>query len=237
MKILGIDTSAVTCAVALIENDKVLAEFSRTDAMTHSEVLLPAIRSVLDGEGLELSDLDAIAVSAGPGSFTGLRIGLSTVKGLAVSTGLMCASVSTLEALAMNASQMNNVTVCALMDARRGEFYHAMFRIEANRPIRLIPDCAAKAEIIAETLKKEASCVIVGDGALKFTQMYPEYASFLAPESIRLQNGASVAKLGLQKAMEGEFISPEQLSPIYHRLPQAEREWNEKHKNDCEVKK
>ncbi|MBQ3865555.1 MAG: tRNA (adenosine(37)-N6)-threonylcarbamoyltransferase complex dimerization subunit type 1 TsaB, partial [Clostridia bacterium] len=137
MTILGIDTSAGTCGAALMKDGKTLASFARRDGLVHSETLLPGILLLLDGAGIGVSDLDAVAVSVGPGSFTGLRIGVSTVKGLSYPGDIPCVPVSTLEALAENASSLEGKTVCALMDARRGEFYNAIFTVQGGVPRRI----------------------------------------------------------------------------------------------------
>ena len=224
MLILGIDTSAVTCSVALLENRNMLSTRSVTHGMTHSETLLPMISEVLAESDKKISQLDCIAIAAGPGSFTGLRIGISTVKGLAISQNIPCVSVSTLEGLATNARHYEGITVCALMDARRGEFYQAFFRIEKGNAVRICEDRAVNGEKIAEEMKKESKLIILGDGAEKFVSLFPSYQKYLAPKEIRFQNGESIAYLG----EAGELQSCQSLSPTYLRLPQAEREWLEK---------
>ncbi len=229
MTVLGIDTSAVTCSVALY-SDRLLSQFTLTNGPTHSQTLLPAVASVLKEANLSVSDLSAIAVSVGPGSFTGLRIGISTVKGLAFADDIPCVPVSTLEALAVNARQWEGCLVCPLMDARRGEFYNALFRIENGIPVRLTPDRALPGETVLEEIKGEASLLLLGDGAEKFVAMFPEFAPALASEDIRFQCGESVAILGQKGANHRTVISCHQLSPAYLRLPQAEREWLEKNK-------
>jgi len=229
MKVLGIDTSAIVCSVALVSNRRVLSQKTLSDGLTHSETLLPLVKETLSECGMHLNDLDGIAISNGPGSFTGLRIGISTVKGLAVSAQLPCVGVSTLEALALNAIDMEGYTVCALMDARRGEFYNAIFRIENGKLIRLCEDRAIHGSTIAEELQAYQSVLLVGDGAEKFSLQFSRFAENLADEAIRFQSGKSVALLGLSVIQENGGIHCRELSPKYLRLPQAEREWNEKH--------
>ncbi len=226
MIILGIDTSAVTCSVALRENGNTLCSRAITYGMTHSETLLPMVSEVFTESGKKISELDCIAIAAGPGSFTGLRIGISTVKGLAISHNIPCVSVSTLEGLATNARFYEGSIVCALMDARRGEFYQAFFRIEKGNAVRICEDRAVNGEKIAEEMKKECKLIILGDGAEKFVSNFPQYQKFLAPEKIRFQSGESIAYIG----ESGNFQSCHSLSPTYLRLPQAEREWLEKNK-------
>lgn len=228
MLILGIDTSAIVCSVALLSDDFCVASRTVSDGLTHSETLLPLIKEILDEGNAKLTDLDGIAISHGPGSFTGLRIGISAVKGLAISDNIPCIGVSTVEALAMNALDFEGSVICPVMDARRGEFYNALFKIEQNKLIRLCEDRAVSGLKIADELLSFDRVVIVGDGAEKFIQQNPQYTSALAPDEIRLQSGESVARLGLALLNIGLSCSCKELSPHYLRLPQAEREWREK---------
>lgn len=229
MILLGIDTSATVCSAAIVRDGHVLAHASRNDGLTHSQTLLPMIQELFERADLSVSDVDGIAVSCGPGSFTGLRIGISTVKGLSLGTSCGCVALSTLEALAWNCTAYEGSVVCAVMDARRGEFYNALFRIESGVPQRLTEDRAISCDLLSSELLGKENLVIVGDGAQKFCTMVPALAEFLAREEDRFQSGISVAKLGIQIAAEKGFVSCDSLSPRYLRLPQAEREWNEKH--------
>ena len=228
---LGIDSSAKVCSVALV-SDRLLAIRTHSDGLTHSQTLLPAVKEVLAEAGLSLSDLDVIAVSAGPGSFTGLRIGISTVKGLAFADAVPCAAVSTLEALAMNALSFEGAVICPVMDARRGEFYNALFTVKSGELMRLVPDRAISGEALSEELRSFEKVLILGDGAVKFTEAFPSYLPNLAAEEIRLQNGESVARLGLREAETHSLVPCSTLSPRYLRLPQAEREWLAKNIKD-----
>ena len=230
MKVLGIDTSAVVCTAALIEDEKILAARTVSDGLTHSETLLPLVKEIMEEQNTRLSDLDCIAISHGPGSFTGLRIGISSVKGLAVSANIPCIGVSTLEALAQNGKSYEGFVICAVMDARRGEFYNALFSVRDSVLVRICEDRAIHGAVIAEELTSYEKVLILGDGAGKFVQQNPQYADSLAPVDICFQSGASVAKLALSLLNQGKTISCQEISPRYLRLPQAEREWNEKHK-------
>ncbi len=227
---LGIDTSAKTCSAALY-SDTLLAEKTIKDGPTHSYTLLPAVKEILEIAKLSLSQIGLIAVAAGPGSFTGLRIGISTAKGLSFADQIPCAAVSTLEGLAMNAFESEGALVCPVMDARRGEFYNALFRIENSVPVRITPDRAIAGIDLAKELEGEANLVVLGDGAEKFLEQNPIFSPHLSPESIRYQSALSVAKVGLGMAAMGQTIACEQLSPTYLRLPQAQREWLEKNQN------
>lgn len=228
MKVLGIDTSAVVCSVALISDRDTLAFKTVSEGLTHSETLLPLIREILNECNTSVSGLDAIAISNGPGSFTGLRIGISAVKGLAVSDRIPCIGVSTLEALAMNAIEYEATLICPVMDARRGEFYNGLFQVKDHCLIRLCEDRAVHGEKIAEELSNYEKVLILGDGAEKFVSQYPEFAECIAPFELRYQSGNSVARLGVNLLESGASVSCKELSPKYLRLPQAEREWNEK---------
>ncbi len=230
MIVLGIDSSAVVCSAALMANGRIVARFTRNDGLTHSETLLPGIRSLYEEAKLSFSDTDVIAVSRGPGSFTGLRIGISTVKGLAVADDIPCVGISTLEALAMNAVNSGKSTVCSLMDARRNEFYFALFSAQSGEVIRLEEDLAIPAERIAERLRETKNLILVGDGAEKFTTVYPEFLYALAPENIRFQDAVSVIRCAIPLIRENQTISCRDLSPGYLRLPQAERELIERQK-------
>ena len=230
MRILGIDTSAKVCSVAVLDTDKILFSETLSDGLTHSQTLLPLVKTALESACLSLSQLEGISVSCGPGSFTGLRIGISTVKGLAVADNIPCIPVSTLEALAMNGIDYEGYVVCALMDARRGEYYNALFAIENKKLVRITEDRALPGDVIFSEIRENKKMLILGDGAEKFVSEHPELSVFLAPAEIRVQSGASVAKLGVEKAKTGETVSCEMLTPTYLRLPQAEREWLMKNK-------
>ena len=229
MKVLGIDTSAIVCSVALV-SDKTLASGTVSDGLTHSETLLPLIKEVLRQGNTPLSELSGVAVSHGPGSFTGLRIGISAVKGLTVSQRIPCIGVSTLEALAMNGVSYEGFVICPVMDARRGEFYNALFRVDGKKLVRLCEDRAISGNDLASELSSFENVLILGDGAEKFIQQNSTFANRIAPEEIRYQSGESVARLGLASLNNGEFLNCKELSPRYLRLPQAEREWNERNK-------
>lgn len=230
MKLLGIDTSAIVCSAALISEDSVLSSHTLSDGLTHSETLLPLIKTVLEEGKTLVSELDGIAISHGPGSFTGLRIGISTVKGLAITDRIPCIPVSTLEALAMNAVDQEGAVVCAVMDARRGEFYNSIFRVQDRKLIRLSDDRAIHGSKIAEELSDLDHMIILGDGAEKFVAQNPSFSDRLASVDLRYQSGKSVAELGLRMLLSGQTFTCEELSPRYLRLPQAEREWKEKNK-------
>lgn len=215
--LLSIDSSAVTASVALTDGDDVIKSEFVNSGLTHSETLLPMIKRVM--QGVEFSSLDAIAITVGPGSFTGVRIGVATVKGLAFSNNIPCIGVSTLEAVAYNFTDQNCI-VCAVMDARRMQFYNALFKVENGNVIRLTEDRAISIDDLREELKQYDNVVIAGDGArLCYDNISLDNCS-IARENNIYQNAIGVAKSACNK----EKISPRSLVPVYLRLSQAERE-------------
>lgn len=217
--ILGIDSSAISAGCALVEGDKIVAEEYLNTRHTHSETLLPMISGMLKSAGVELSDVDKIAVSAGPGSFTGLRIGISTAKGLADAAHKLCVSVSTLEAIAYNFIGTDEV-ICACMDARCKQVYNALFRSENGVITRLCEDRAiSAADLSAELANLDSKVILAGDGA-ELMHTFTEKKYTLAPPLLRYQRGSGVC-FAARNAPE---IAPAALMPTYLRLPQAERE-------------
>ena len=241
MYILSLDTTAKTAAASVCEirNDDVfpLCSAQLNSTLTHSESILPMIDFCLKNAGLTVSNVDLISVSNGPGSFTGVRIGVSTAKGLAFSNDIKCVPISTLEALAYNVhDEMRGTVVCAVMDARRNQFYNALFSCNGKGSIkRLCEDRAVDVNELFEELC-ETCCnkriVLVGDGAFLAYDMFKKLDGFekmkisLASNERIMQNAVSVARCGylnLDKATRSE-----QLNPVYLRLSQAERERNER---------
>lgn len=214
--LLSIDSSAVTASCALTNGENVIkSEFINT-GLTHSETLLPMIKRVMGD--ISYDDLDAIAITAGPGSFTGVRIGVSTVKGLAFQSKIPCYSISTLEAIAY-AFDDEDCIICAVMDARRMQFYNAIFESKNGVITRLCDDRAISIEDLRKDLEKYSNIVIAGDGAqLCYDNICIECT--LAVESKRYQNAVNIAKAARNKAS----ISARELMPVYLRLSQAERE-------------
>jgi tRNA threonylcarbamoyladenosine biosynthesis protein TsaB len=215
--ILAIDSSAITASAALTDGDKVLKSEFVNAGLTHSETLLPMIKRVL--QGADISALDGIAITAGPGSFTGVRIGVATAKGIAFKNDIPCISVSTLEAIAHNFTNENCI-VCAVMDARRMQFYNALFEIKNGRCIRLCNDRAIAIEDLREELKGYDKVVIAGDGARLCDENLGLENAVLAPDDKIYQNAVSVARAAENK----EKIPASQLMPVYLRQSQAERE-------------
>lgn len=215
--LLSMDSSAVTASVALTDGDEIIKSEFVNSGLTHSETLLPMITRVMDGR--KYSELDGIAITAGPGSFTGVRIGVATVKGLAFNDDIPCYSVSTLEAIAYSFVDKNAV-VCAVMDARRMQFYNALFRVQNGKVERLCDDRAISIEDLRNELKQYDKVIIAGDGAKLCFQNIELENCTLADEDRIYQNAVGVAKAAQNK----NAISPKALMPVYLRQSQAERE-------------
>lgn len=217
--ILGIDSSAITAGCALYGDGKIVAEQFLNTRHTHSETLLPMVKSMLESAKITLSEVDRIAVTTGPGSFTGLRIGISCVKGMCFGADLPCVPVSTLEAVAYNFVQIDGI-ICACMDARCKQVYNALFKSENGVITRLCEDRAITLAELSEELSALSERVILaGDGA-ELTHAFTEKKYELSPIALRFQRGSGVCL-----AAEGKpGIAAAALMPSYLRLPQAERE-------------
>ena len=226
MKILALESSAVAASVALCEEETLIAQAFQNTGLTHSQTLLPLAEDLLKNCGLTMADMDLIAVAEGPGSFTGLRIGVAAAKGLAWGGELPCAGCSTLESMAWNLAGFEG-EVCAAMDARRKQVYNARFRVDGQQPHRLTPDRAISLEdLIAELQGTETTQIIVGDGAKLCCDALTAAGipAKLAPPNLRMQSAWGVARLALEKARKGQTVTANELAPVYHRLSQAERE-------------
>ncbi len=222
MKILSVDSSAKACSAAIVEDNKILGSFFINTALTHSQTLVPMIDAVVKNTSTDLNSIDAFAVSAGPGSFTGVRIGVAAIKGLAMPLNKPCISVSTLESMPYNIISENCIAVC-VMDARCNQVYNALFEIKDGSVDRLCEDRALSIDELADDLKKyDNELILVGDGAELCYNSFKEKISniSLASENSRYQNAAGVAFASLKK----ELITYDELLPTYLRLPQAQRE-------------
>lgn len=231
MNILALESSARAASVAVCRDAFLLAESCQNNGMTHSTTLLPMCETLLEQVGLTLHDIDLIACANGPGSFTGLRIGLSTAKGLAWPEEKPCVGVSTLEAMAWNVSAVPGVICCA-MDARRSQVYNALFESDGRgRLTRLTEDRAISLEeLFSSEKRKEISQFVVGDGA-ELCYNYGKERGFdlvLAPENLRHQRAWGVARAALRFLETGQPCSGAALEARYLRLSQAERERRER---------
>ena len=226
MKILALETSAKSVSAAVVENGAVLASSYQNTGLTHSRTLMPLVDGMLRSADLKLEQMDLIAVAQGPGSFTGLRIGVSAAKGLAWAKELPCCGVSTLLAMAQNLRHMDGTIVCA-MDARRNQVYNAVFRAENGQLTRLTEDRAVSLAELAEELKNaEGAKFVVGDGAkLCYTYLTQQgIPCRMAPAALVMQNAVGVGLAAEELAAEGKTVSAQELVPVYLRLSQAERE-------------
>lgn len=231
MKILSLDSSALTASVALCEDEKVLAQYTLNNGNTHSETLLPMVESILGFFGMGAKDIDLFAVSAGPGSFTGVRIGASTLKGLAFASGKPCVEVSTLEALAYNL-RIRKGLICPVMNARRSQVYTALFRSDGKSLERLMPDSALSiSELDALLAEYSEDICLCGDGYDITVKGMEKTSPTYVPEEMRAQSAVSVAQVALISYKNGAFCSDRELGVNYLRPSQAERERAEKLEN------
>ena len=227
MLILALESSAKAASVALMEDESLIAQYSQCSGLTHSRTLLPMVEDMLKNTEKKIADVDLIAVAHGPGSFTGIRIGVSTVKGLAWASDKKCVGVSTLEAMAWHGVSAGGL-ICPVMDARRSQVYNALFETDGDgRPVRLTEDRAASlAELAGELKDYECAPLLVGDGA-KLTYDYltnEGIACRMAPANLLYQSAWGVGMAALGKEAGGA----DDLLPVYLRLSQAERERQER---------
>ncbi|OGW15384.1 MAG: tRNA (adenosine(37)-N6)-threonylcarbamoyltransferase complex dimerization subunit type 1 TsaB [Nitrospirae bacterium GWA2_42_11] len=222
MKVLGIDTATMMGSVGLIDDDRPVAQYSLSIEVTHSERLMETIDVLLRGVRIGLDGIDGFAVSTGPGSFTGLRIGLATVKGLCMATGKEAASVSTLEALALNMPYCS-YSICPVLDARKKEVYSALFRYDEDGTLkRLTDDMVISPELLVEMIK--GPVVFSGDGVYTYRDIFKRRLgsnAHFAPVNAMFPSGLSVAGLGLSKLKKGETMDKTGV-PAYVRRSEAE---------------
>ncbi len=224
MLILGLESSAKAASAALCRDGELIAQYSQCSGLTHSRTLLPMVEDLLRNTETRLDDVDAVAVACGPGSFTGIRIGVAAVKGLCWAAEKPAIGVSTLAAMAWNGVAAGEGSlICCCMDARRQQVYNALFEIRDAKPARLVPDRVISLEELARELEKyEKRVFFVGDGAKLCYNRLGELgiAGTIAPEPV-LQQSA----YGVCRAAEDEPVRPAaELLPVYLRLSQAERE-------------
>lgn len=226
MLTLAFESSAKAASVALVRDGKLISQYSQCSGLTHSRTLLPMAEDMLKNAELGLDKVDVFAVAYGPGSFTGIRIGVSTVKGLAWATEKPCVGVSTLEAMAWHGLAAGGY-ICSVMDARRSQVYNGLFKIEGEKPFRLCEDRAIALPLLGDELKKlDAPVFLVGDGA-ELTAAYLKEQGLpyvLAPDNLRWQSAWGVAMAAMDKTPG----NADELLPVYLRLSQAERERQER---------
>jgi tRNA threonylcarbamoyladenosine biosynthesis protein TsaB len=223
VKVLAVDTSTQTGSVAVLADTRLLAEVAVTSSRTHAKRLLSVIDRTLDIAGLTVGDCDGLAVTVGPGGFTGLRIGMSTVKGLAFAARKPIAAVSTLDALAHQFPAFPNL-ICPVLDARKEQIYTALYRSTAFLVWeKVIQDCAVEPW---QWLKQiEGSCLFVGDGALVYRELINQTLgrrAYFAPAYLNTIRASVVAYIGMQQILKGEIADVETLAPYYLRKSEAE---------------
>ena len=232
---LAFDSVAKIASVALCDGERVLAQYSIDNGMTQSELLLPMAESILSSVGLSFSDVGLYACTTGPGSFTGVRIGVSLIKGLAFGKGTPCVSVSSLESLAENAAGLRGVIV-PVMDARRSQVYTAIFESDGENLVRASEDMALPLTELAELLKRyeDRPIYLTGDGYGVAMAALTSLGIALCntPEGIRQESAASCAKVAYRMYKDGKVVADTELAPTYLRLPQAERERLEREKQN-----
>ncbi len=241
MKILAIETSTMLGGIALSDDAAgLIAEIRLNVKSTHSERLMTGIDHILKQSDLNMSDMDAFAIAIGPGSFTGLRIGLSTVKGLSYATGRPIVAVPTLEAFAWN-FPFSRYPVCPLLDARRKEVYAALFKWETDGFVRLVDETAIGLKSLLKRFKTgnpdqgdeaglvQGPVIFTGEGAMSYKDEIIDDMGgdvlFAPPEKL-VPSPANVASLGMKKALREEFSDPVSLVPVYLRKSEAEMKWN-----------
>ena len=232
MLILAFESSARAASVALVEDGRLISQYSQCSGLTHSRTLLPMAEDMLKNAELSLDKVDLFAVAHGPGSFTGIRIGVSTVKGLAWAAEKPCVGVSTLEAMAWHGLAAGGL-VCPVMDARRSQVYNALFQVENGRPVRLCEDRPIALSQLAEELRTlNAPAFLIGDGAELAEKYLREQAipCTVAPENLRWQSAWGVAMAAMDKTPG----NADALLPVYLRLSQAERERQERLAKEAE---
>ena len=231
MLILAFETSAKAASVALLEQGKLLGEQYQNTGLTHSQTLMVMAEDLLKQCGKTVSQVQAVAVAEGPGSFTGVRIGVAAAKGFAWGSQIPCYGVSTLEAMAKSLDAYEGV-VCACMDARRSQVYNALFAAEAGILRRLTPDRAISLEELGQELKAiDGPIFLVGDGAVLTHNTLSSQMPLILPGEHRLhQRAVGVALVAEQMAAAGAIGDAARLSPNYLRLSQAERERMEREK-------
>ncbi len=229
MYVLGIETSTKTGSVAVVSEQSVVAQYSLNIEVTHSERLMSTVDRVLRDTGLTIADMGGFAVAVGPGSFTGLRIGLATVKGLVLATGKPVAAVPTLRALAANVP-FGSHPVCPLLDARKNEVYAALYQCGSKGPEQLMPETAAPISELASRIP--GTTVFIGEASFLYhDEIEARFGgrALFGPRSASLPSAGTVAELGFSMIKSGKQADADALTPLYIRRPEAEVAWEKRH--------
>lgn len=233
MKILALDSSGLVASAAIVENDVTIAEYTINHKKTHSQTLLPMLDEIRRMTELDLQTIDAIAIASGPGSFTGLRIGSATAKGLGLALNLPIISVPTVDSLAYNLYGSEKL-ICPLMDARRNQVYTGLYTFENGELITIEPQCAVDiSEIVRKINETGKEVIFLGDGVSVYRERLEELTRvrfYLAPSCCNRQRAACVAALGEKLYKLGKVQNAAEHAPNYLRLSQAEREREQKSK-------
>jgi tRNA threonylcarbamoyladenosine biosynthesis protein TsaB len=226
MKVLALESSSMVAAAAIVDEYKLIAEYILNHKKNHSQKLMPLVEEVMESAELTPQDIDVYAVAHGPGSFTGLRIGVSTVKALAQASGKPVVGVSTLDALAFNLPFCDGL-ICPILDARREQVYTSVYRWEKEQLQRIDEYMAIPVDELIQRLKSKSEKILFnGDGVFVYRDIIMKElrsSACFAPPTCALQRASSVAWLGLQKALKGETQSYLNLEPFYIRKSQAEQ--------------
>lgn len=231
MYILALDSTAVTASAALWSDGSLMAQYMLNSGHTHSTTLLPMIRHMLETSGVSVDKIDCMACSVGPGSFTGIRIGIATVKGLAFGTDKPCIGVSSLEAMAYGMKSVNGI-VCPLINARRTQYYSALFRIQDGAVTRLTEDeVILGADLDGILAEYDEPIYLTGDGYESARGFITYPGLMYTPESYRWPTAFAVAEAAAYKLIHASpetVFTPDDLVPVYLRKTQAEREREER---------
>ena len=238
MKVLAVDTSAGVAAVAVMENGILLGEYILNHKKTHSQKLMPLIKGLMDNLELKPSDIDIYAVSNGPGSFTGLRIGVTTIKAIAYAANKPVMGIPTLDALAFNISPTDSL-ICPIMDARNNQVYTAVYKWEKNIQVNITEYMGIPISELVQRIKgKNQSVIFTGDAVEIHKDFLKEELGEMcefAQESLLLQKASSVAQLAAIRFSERKTENCFDLVPFYLRKSQAEREYEKKHCTGCDA--
>lgn len=227
MLVIGIESSALVASVAIVRDDSLIAEYTMNNAKTHSQTLLPMLDEIVRAAEIELKDVDAIAISRGPGSFTGLRIGSATAKGLGLALDKPLVEVPTLDAMAYNFCGTTGAVVCPIMDARRQEVYSGIYEFNPEMTA-LMPECAGPlVDVIVRLNEIGRPVIFLGDAVPVYGSVIRENAKVpftFAPAHLSRQRAGAVAALGAKLFREGLTVTAAEHAPTYLRVSQAERE-------------
>lgn len=221
MKILAVDTSTISCSVGIIDSGQLLAEETRTDRQTHSKQLMKLIDTVVNTSGIRVNEIDGLAIVTGPGTFTGLRIGIGTIKGLALALAKPVVGISSLAALA-NQAEAPPYLICPLLDARRNEVYSALYKFEGGTCVSIAQARVSTPDQVLKQIKE--SCIFIGNGAALYRKMIEENLADTAYFSAdgNIIRAATVASLALKEFNGNNITGLNALSPYYIRKSDAE---------------